>query len=212
MATVQTPEVFLLSQRCSRSWIQSTGWRGQHSGVGNARCPLRWLLITSTPWAEHSAALKTLPRSFGPPGCEQQLPGHREVWGRLRFPAATAGSPVTGTGLHREPFAPASMPPTFLIHQNSSPNTVSSREGSFSPCLMGQGGLSLSTCVCPAPHYLLHPSQWPALPGKTGVLWKQLKKGCKHPPSGRPRLNTRSHFIIPLNIPCPFRNGNADPQ
>lgn len=51
-----------------------------------------------------------------------------------------AGSPVTGTGLHRQPFPPASMPPTLLIHQNSSPNAVSSREGSFSPCLMEQEG------------------------------------------------------------------------
>lgn len=107
-----------------------------------AACPLRWLLINLTPWAEHSAALKILPRNIRLRAAAPWAPGSL---GLAPLPSCHsrllhAGSPVTGTALHRAPFSPASMPPMLPIHQNSSPNAVSSRESSFSPCLMGQEG------------------------------------------------------------------------
>ena len=87
------------------------------------------LLIAPAPWAEPSATLKILPRSVSPPGCERQLPRHREK--------------------HRE--------------NRDAPEAV--------------------------------------------------KERVQMPPFlGRPRLNVHSHFIIPPNIPCPFKNGNADMQ
>lgn len=69
----------------------------------------------------------------------------------------------------------------------------------------GAGGLSLSTCGCPAPHHLLHPSLWPALPGKTGMLWKQLKEGCKFPPSGEAWAEHTLPFHYPSKHPLSFQ-------
>lgn len=123
-----------------------------------------------------------------------------------------AGSPVTGTGLHREPFAPASMPPILLIHQNPSPNTVSSRQRSFSPCLMGQEGSHYPlVSVQLLTTFSIPPSDQP-FQGKQGCCGSSGRKGAGSSVLGRPGLNTHSHFIIPLNTPCPFRNGNADVQ
>lgn len=81
--------------------------RGRHTGMGNAHCSVPLgrlsggsgkasLLIVPAAWAEPSATLKILPRSIGPPGCERQLPGHREVWGWLLFPPAMASRSVRG--------------------------------------------------------------------------------------------------------------------
>lgn len=69
----------------------------------------------------------------------------------------------------------------------------------------GAGGLSLSTCGCPAPHHLLHPCQWPALPGQTGMLWKQLKEGCKFPLSGKARAEHALPFHYPSKHPLSFQ-------
>lgn len=172
-------------------------------------CPLRWLLITPAPWAEHSAALKILPRSFSPPGCEQQLPEHREIWGQLRFPAPWQAAPCRITS-GRDWFIQGALFTGFDATSIPDPSDLltkcSQQQGGLLLTLPdGAEGLSLSTCGCPAPHYLLHPSQWPALPGKPGVLWKQLKKGWKCPHSGEASAEHTLPFHYPSKHPLSFQ-------
>lgn len=161
------------------------------------------LLMVPAPWAEPSATLKILPRSISPPGCEQQHPRHREVWGWLLFPPASCSGrdhPSWRLVYAGSPFSPASMPAACPTHKNSSPKAVGRGKVPAHPACRGVRDPVLHLWVS-SPS--LPPNQ-PALRGKTGMLQKRLKNGCECPPSREASAEHMLPFHYPSKHPSSF--------